>query len=278
MVNEVGLVRPARAGSSPSSRPTARRRTPSTAGWTCPAAAAPSAAARGTSTPSTAAGSTSRSAPARSRRTGLVAALEEAHRRDGRLPWREVVAPAIDVARGGFRLTAASRYYLEYVHDSIFGWDEVSRATVHDDRGELITEPIVVPDLARSLELIAAEGAATLHTGELAALISSDVLERGGILGPRTWPRTRRRSTSRCPPRSAAGPRSPRPPRWAGSASPRCCACSTAARTTAGPRRTSSSWCACSGPCSATGTPSWTSRRSWRPRRRRTSTWWTAPR
>lgn len=115
---------------------------------------------------------------------GSVAALEEAHRRDGRLPWREVVAPAIDVARGGFRLTAASRYYLEYVHDSIFGWDEVSRATVHDDRGELITEPIVVPDLARSLELIAAEGAAALHTGELAALISSDVLERGGILGP----------------------------------------------------------------------------------------------
>src|SRR3954469_24615633 len=50
---------------------------------------------------------------------GSVAAFEEAHRRDGRLPWREIVAPAIDVARGGFRLSAASRYYLEYVHTSI---------------------------------------------------------------------------------------------------------------------------------------------------------------
>ena len=115
---------------------------------------------------------------------GSVAALEEAHRRDGRLPWREVVAPAVDVARGGFRLGAASRYYLEYVHESIFGWDDASRAAVHDDHGELVTDHIVLPDLVRSLELIAAEGSATLHTGELAALITADVLERGGVLGP----------------------------------------------------------------------------------------------
>ncbi|WP_028643154.1 gamma-glutamyltransferase [Nocardioides sp. URHA0020] len=115
---------------------------------------------------------------------GSVAAFEEAHRRDGRLPWREVVAPAIDVARGGFRLSAASRYYLEYVHDSIFGWDDASSAAVHDAQGELVTDLIVVPDLADTLELIAEEGAATLHTGDLARLIATDVLARGGILGP----------------------------------------------------------------------------------------------
>jgi gamma-glutamyltranspeptidase/glutathione hydrolase len=114
---------------------------------------------------------------------GSVAAFEEAHRRDGRLPWREVVAPAIDVARGGFRLSAASRYYLEYVHDSIFGWDEASRAAVHDEQGEVVTDLVVVPDLADSLELIATEGAAALHTGDLARLIATDVLARGGLLG-----------------------------------------------------------------------------------------------
>src|SRR6478735_7048949 len=114
---------------------------------------------------------------------GSVAAFEEAHRRDGRLPWRDVVAPAIDVARGGFRLSAASRYYLENVHDSIFGWDDGSRTAVHDTQGELVTDLIVVPHLADSLELIATEGAAALHTGDLARLISTDVLDRGGILG-----------------------------------------------------------------------------------------------
>jgi len=115
---------------------------------------------------------------------GSVAALEEAHRRDGRLPWREVVAPAVDVARGGFRLSAASRYYLEHVHDTIFGWDDASRAAVHDEQGELVTDLVVVPDLAGSLELVAEEGAAALHAGDLARLITTDVLDRGGILGP----------------------------------------------------------------------------------------------
>lgn len=115
---------------------------------------------------------------------GSVAACEEAHRRDGRLPWSEVVAPAVEVARHGFRLGSASRYYLEYVHESIFGWDELSRRVVHDEHGELVTDLIQVPGLVESLELIAATGAATLHTGELADAISRDVLDRGGILGP----------------------------------------------------------------------------------------------
>ncbi len=115
---------------------------------------------------------------------GAVAAFGETHRRAGRLPWSEVVAPAVDVARDGFVLTSASRYYLGYVHDSIFGWDETSRAAVHDATGAVTTGPVVVPHLAASLELIAAEGPATLHTGELARRIGEDVLRRGGILGP----------------------------------------------------------------------------------------------
>ncbi len=94
------------------------------------------------------------------------------------------MAPAIAVAHDGFRLSSASRYYLDYVHHDIFGWDETSHAALHDADGEVTTDLVVVPDLAASLELVAAEGAATLHTGELAALISADVLDRGGLLGP----------------------------------------------------------------------------------------------
>ena len=114
---------------------------------------------------------------------GSVSAFEEAHRRWGSIPWRDVVAPAIAVAREGFRLSSASRYYLEYVHDDIFGWDEESREAVHDSDGSIETGLIVMPDLAASLELVAADGAAALHTGEIARLISEDVLRRGGILG-----------------------------------------------------------------------------------------------
>ena len=113
---------------------------------------------------------------------GAVAALGETHRRDGRLPWREIVAPAIDLARAGFRLGTASRFYLDYVHDDIFGWDDASRAAVHDDTGAITTGLIVVPDLAASLETIATEGPDAMHTGSLAELISADVLGRGGLL------------------------------------------------------------------------------------------------
>ncbi|MEJ7634218.1 gamma-glutamyltransferase [Aeromicrobium sp.] len=116
---------------------------------------------------------------------GSVAAFGEAHARWGSLPWHEIVAPAIDVARGGFRLGSASRYYLEHVHDLIFGWDDQSRSAVHDVDGQVTTGLIVLPDLMGSLELIATEGPAALHTGDLARLISADVLDRGGILGPR---------------------------------------------------------------------------------------------
>lgn len=114
---------------------------------------------------------------------GAVAAFEETHARWGSVPWREIVAPAVDVARGGFRLGSASRYYLEYVHDDIFGWDEQSRACVHDASGAVTTDLVVVPDLAATLEVIAADGASALHTGDLARLICDDVQARGGLLG-----------------------------------------------------------------------------------------------
>jgi len=113
---------------------------------------------------------------------GSLAGFGEAHRRDGRLPWRELVAPAIEVARGGYRLSTASRYYLDHTHDDVFGWDEESRAVLHDAEGELTTARIVMPDLVASLELIARDGPGVLHRGELAEQISRDVSGRGGLL------------------------------------------------------------------------------------------------
>jgi gamma-glutamyltranspeptidase / glutathione hydrolase len=94
-----------------------------------------------------------------------------------------VVEPAIEVARTGFALSPASRFYLAHTHDDIFGWDPASRAALHDEDGALVSEPIVLPDLVRSLEVIAAQGPNALHTGELAELISADVSDRGGLLG-----------------------------------------------------------------------------------------------
>ncbi len=115
---------------------------------------------------------------------GAIAACGEAHRRWGVLPWAELLAPAIEVARGGFRLSAASRYYLQYVHDSIFGWDEASRRAIHDEDGGLTDGHLVVPDLAESLRRLADHGPQEAYTGDLGRAIAADVLDRGGLLGP----------------------------------------------------------------------------------------------
>lgn len=114
---------------------------------------------------------------------GSLAAFGEAHDRDGRLPWRELVAPALAVARGGFRLGSASRYYLDHVHDTVFGWDPESHRALHDAEGRLTADDVVVADLAATLELIAAEGPRALHEGDLARLVAADVQDRGGLLG-----------------------------------------------------------------------------------------------
>lgn len=90
--------------------------------------------------------------------------------------------PAVDVARRGFRLSAASRFYLDYSHEDVFGWDEASRAAIHDASGEVTTDLVCLPELAASLEQIAEHGAAALHTGDLAVMIVADVQDRGGLL------------------------------------------------------------------------------------------------
>lgn len=114
---------------------------------------------------------------------GSLAAFGEAHRRWGSVPWSEIVAPALEVARSGFRLSAASRYYLEYVHDDVFGWDPTSRSAVHDANGEITTGLIIVPDLAESLVQIAEAGPDAMYSGDLAHRISDAILSRGGIVG-----------------------------------------------------------------------------------------------
>jgi gamma-glutamyltranspeptidase/glutathione hydrolase len=115
---------------------------------------------------------------------GALAAVAEAHRRYGRAPWREVVAPVVAAARDGFPLGSASVYYLSSVHESIFGWHPDSRAALHTADGQLLPVGALVriPHLAESLSLIAEEGAGVLYAGELAKLIATDVAEHEGVL------------------------------------------------------------------------------------------------
>ena len=115
---------------------------------------------------------------------GTLRALDLAHRRYGQAPWRNVVGQAVEGARGGFPIGQATHYYLEYVHELVFGWHPDSHAVLHDESGALVPSgsTIHVPHLADSLELLATEGVDAFYTGELARLITADMAEHDGAL------------------------------------------------------------------------------------------------
>ena len=115
---------------------------------------------------------------------GALAGLGTAHDGWGALPWRAIVEPAVEVARSGFPLSAASRLYLGYSHDVVFGWHPDCYAALHRPDGSLsdVGDTVLVPGLADTLEIVAAEGADTLYTGELARTIAAEFETNGGIL------------------------------------------------------------------------------------------------
>lgn len=117
---------------------------------------------------------------------GMFAGLDEASRRWGALPWAELVRPAAHVARTGYPLGAAAEYFFRNSGTELFVYHPDTRAFLAQDgtgRTPALGQILTAPDLADSLEAIARDGAATLYTGELAAVIAADMDANEGLLG-----------------------------------------------------------------------------------------------
>ena len=114
---------------------------------------------------------------------GTTAGLEAVHRAYGRLPWAEVVAPAIDLARAGVELTRPQAH-LHAILDLILRHTAEGRRLYSRPDGSRLQpgDVLRLPDLAGTLERIAAEGAVVLYRGELAAEVARTVEEGGGRL------------------------------------------------------------------------------------------------
>ncbi|MEX0908477.1 MAG: gamma-glutamyltransferase [Gemmatimonadaceae bacterium] len=108
---------------------------------------------------------------------GMLAALE----RFGTLPARAAIAPAIKLAREGFLVDATFR-------NGIAG--QRSRIAPHAGAALFLPggEPPALgttfrqPDLARTLELIARDGADAFYTGSIAELIVAEMRRGGGLI------------------------------------------------------------------------------------------------
>jgi gamma-glutamyltranspeptidase / glutathione hydrolase len=111
---------------------------------------------------------------------GAALGLERAHRSLGKLPWRDLLKPAVDLARTGVELNDGQAY-LHRILDLILRNTPESRA-VYERDGERLRagDTLVQRDLAETLELLADRGAEVLYKGELAHAIVDHVRAGGG--------------------------------------------------------------------------------------------------
>jgi gamma-glutamyltranspeptidase/glutathione hydrolase len=99
---------------------------------------------------------------------GAVLGMETAHRSHGRLPWRELAAPAAQLARRGLELTRPQAY-LHAILDVIIRNEPEGRRVY---RGLAAGKRFRLPDLAGTIEHIGEKGSRDLYRGELAREIT----------------------------------------------------------------------------------------------------------
>lgn len=115
---------------------------------------------------------------------GTVRGLAMAHARFGKLPWRDVVMPAADLARNGFRVSAslANGLNREVAGPMKPFPGSVAAYGRPDGKPWTAGDTIVLGDLAKVLTTIATDGADAFYTGWIADTIEKAMAANGGLM------------------------------------------------------------------------------------------------
>jgi gamma-glutamyltranspeptidase/glutathione hydrolase len=115
---------------------------------------------------------------------GTVRGLALAHKRFGRLPWRDVVMPAVELAEKGFPVDAVLAAGLNRaLADPKTTNAEFKRVYGKPDGSPWRAgDTCVLKDLGRTLRAIAEKGADAFYTGELADLLEREMKDGGGLI------------------------------------------------------------------------------------------------
>lgn len=115
---------------------------------------------------------------------GCLHGYVNAHQQLGRLPIREIMQPAIDLAKNGVKLTP----FQAYVHDlltHVLLSTADSRAIFANATGDEIKRAgdiLINRDLADFMEVLAIEGIDLVYRGEVATQIANDMANQGGFI------------------------------------------------------------------------------------------------
>jgi gamma-glutamyltranspeptidase/glutathione hydrolase len=115
---------------------------------------------------------------------GTVRGLELAHKRFGKLPWKDVVQPAIRLADQGFVIGESLANSLSWIVLAAKDFPELQRVYGKGKGGDSWEDGdvLVQKDLAATLRLIADQGASAFYEGPIADLIAAEMKQGGGLI------------------------------------------------------------------------------------------------
>ncbi|HYG53690.1 MAG TPA: gamma-glutamyltransferase [Burkholderiales bacterium] len=120
---------------------------------------------------------------------GVVAGMALAHEKFGRLPWRELVSPAIELAREGMQMDWFAGVMVASNARGLSADPDAARMFLEDGRWPMLGSWTATTDkridqkkLADSLDTISREGAKAMYGGDLGAALARDIRDKGGSL------------------------------------------------------------------------------------------------
>jgi len=113
---------------------------------------------------------------------GTIAGVFRVHEQLGKLPFKEVVAPAVHLAKTGAEVNDFQAYCFHILRPILLKSKEMR--AVLAPTGELVKagDRIVIPDLADTLDYLATEGAEAFYAGDIGKLLVQDCQAHGGFL------------------------------------------------------------------------------------------------
>jgi gamma-glutamyltranspeptidase/glutathione hydrolase len=113
---------------------------------------------------------------------GSVAGLWEMHKKLGKKPWKDVVAPAIALARDGFEIDDKLHQSLVAVAMLLVKSPATAAIWLPNRVPRAKGDKVAIPALAEVLERIAERGADGFYKGETAAAIVAEMKAGGGLI------------------------------------------------------------------------------------------------
>ncbi|MFP5378682.1 MAG: gamma-glutamyltransferase family protein, partial [Vicinamibacteria bacterium] len=113
---------------------------------------------------------------------GTVAGLHLAWQKHGSKPWRDLVLPAVALARDGFEVSHGLARSLERMIPEFKKYPASLAQFSKNGQPYQPGDTLRQPDLARSLQRIADQGPAGFYEGETALLIEKEMQANGGLI------------------------------------------------------------------------------------------------